>query len=65
MGNSCSTETKRCVVFFHEMAFVREVSTRVAMMDEGRIVEMGPPEQIFASPVESRTKDFVSKILAH
>jgi len=53
------------IIVSHEMAFVREVSTRVAMMDQGKIVEVGPPEQIFRSPVESRTRDFVSKILSH
>lgn len=53
------------IIVSHEMAFVREVSTRVAMMDEGRIVEIGSPETIFASPAEERTRDFVSKILSH
>ena len=49
----------------HEMAFVREVSTRVAMMDDGSIVECGPPARIFDSPTKARTRDFVSKILKH
>ena len=49
----------------HEMAFVREVSTRIAMMDEGRIVECGSPARIFDSPTKARTRDFVSKILKH
>ena len=49
----------------HEMAFVREVSTRVAMMDNGSIVEYGPPARIFDSPAKARTRDFVSKILKH
>ena len=49
----------------HEMAFVREVSTRVVMMDGGYVVESGPPQQIFDNPGESRTRDFVSKILKH
>lgn len=49
----------------HEMAFVREVSTRVAMMDDGSIVEYGPPARIFDSPTKARTRDFVSKILKH
>lgn len=49
----------------HEMAFVREVSTRVAMMDEGSIVECGPPARIFDSPAKERTRNFVSKILKH
>ncbi|MDH3840427.1 MAG: amino acid ABC transporter ATP-binding protein [Chromatiales bacterium] len=53
------------IIVSHEMAFVREVSTRVAMMDDGGIVEIGPPSQIFDAPKESRTRDFVSKILKH
>ncbi len=49
----------------HEMAFVREVSTRVVMMDKGQVVETGSPDQIFRDPKEQRTRDFVSKILRH
>lgn len=49
----------------HEMAFVREVSTRVVMMDGGYVVETAPPEQLFNAPQELRTRDFVSKILKH
>ena len=51
------------LIVSHEMAFVREVSTRVAMMDHGHIVEYGPPEQLFGNPTQERTRDFVSKIL--
>ena len=51
------------VVVSHEMGFVREVSTRVAMMDEGRIVETGTAEEIFDRPSAGRTRDFVAKIL--
>lgn len=53
------------MIVSHEMAFVREVSTRVAMMDEGRIIEYGTPETIFDAPTEARTREFVSKILKH
>jgi polar amino acid transport system ATP-binding protein len=53
------------IIVSHEMAFVREVSTRVAMMDEGRIVEVGAPQQVFGSPREERTRSFVDKILSH
>ncbi len=53
------------IIVSHEMSFVREVSTRVAMMDEGRIVETGPPSQIFDAPQQARTRDFVGKILSH
>jgi polar amino acid transport system ATP-binding protein len=53
------------VIVSHEMAFVREVSTRVAMMDDGRIVECADPATIFQRPAEPRTQEFVSKILKH
>lgn len=49
----------------HEMAFVREVSAKVVFMADGHVVEVGRPEQIFDSPVEQRTRDFVGKILRH
>jgi polar amino acid transport system ATP-binding protein len=51
------------LIVSHEMAFVREVSTHVAMMDDGRIVEFGTAGQIFEHPTQDRTRDFVSKIL--
>ena len=51
------------LIVSHEMGFVREVSTHVAMMDEGRIVEFGTAGQIFEHPEQERTRDFVSKIL--
>jgi polar amino acid transport system ATP-binding protein len=53
------------IIVSHEMSFVREVSTRVAMMDEGRIVECADPATIFDNPAEQRTRDFVSRILKH
>ncbi|MDA0681301.1 MAG: amino acid ABC transporter ATP-binding protein [Proteobacteria bacterium] len=53
------------VIVSHEMAFVREISTRIAMMDEGQIVECGTPAEIFDMPTKARTKEFVSKILKH
>ena len=49
----------------HEMAFVREVSTRVVMMDKGQVVETGSPDVIFRDAREQRTRDFMSKILRH
>lgn len=51
------------VVVTHEMGFAREVGDRVIFMDGGKIVEEGPPEQIFTTPREQRTKDFLGKIL--
>ncbi|HHY36432.1 MAG TPA: amino acid ABC transporter ATP-binding protein, partial [Firmicutes bacterium] len=51
------------VVVTHEMGFAREVGNRVLFMDEGRIVEEGPPERIFSNPQNPRTQAFLSKIL--
>jgi polar amino acid transport system ATP-binding protein len=53
------------LIVSHEMGFVRKVSSRVAMMDKGQIIEVGTPEQIFQGPKEARTSEFVSKILRH
>jgi len=51
------------LVVSHEMGFARAAADRVVLMDEGEIVEMGPPEQVFASPREERTKKFLKHIL--
>nr|WP_051711820.1 ectoine/hydroxyectoine ABC transporter ATP-binding protein EhuA [Spirillospora albida] len=48
----------------HEMRFARDISDRVLMFDAGRIVEEGPPEQIFGEPSEQRTRDFLQAVLA-
>jgi polar amino acid transport system ATP-binding protein len=62
---SLAAEGITMLIVSHEMAFVREVSTRVVMMDKGQIVETGSPSDIFENPKEVRTKEFVSKILRH
>ena len=51
------------LVVTHEMGFAREVAHRVVFMDEGRIVEIGSPEDIFDRPQSPRTQAFLSKIL--
>jgi polar amino acid transport system ATP-binding protein len=48
----------------HEMAFARDVATMVCFLDEGRILEQGPPAQIFNSPREERTRRFLARVLA-
>ena len=53
------------LIVSHEMAFVREVSTRVVMMDKGSMVEEGEPGEIFDTPKTGRAREFVSKILRH
>jgi len=50
-------------VVTHEMGFAREVADRVIFMDEGAIVEVGPPEHFFTNPTHDRTKLFLSQIL--
>jgi len=47
----------------HEMRFAREVSDRVCFFDKGRIVEQGPPDQIFSTPSQPRTREFLNSVL--
>jgi polar amino acid transport system ATP-binding protein len=47
----------------HEMGFAREVSSKVCFLDGGRILEEGPPDQIFGEPREPRTREFLSRVL--
>lgn len=51
------------VLATHEMSFARELADKVCFLDAGRILEQGPPEQLFAAPREARTKDFLSRVL--
>ncbi|POX56072.1 ectoine/hydroxyectoine ABC transporter ATP-binding protein EhuA [Streptomyces sp. Ru71] len=53
--------TMLCVT--HEMNFARDISDQVLMFDAGRIVEAGPPEQIFNDPEQERTREFLSAVL--
>ncbi len=47
----------------HEMGFAREVADKVCFLDAGRILEEGPPEQIFTEPREARTREFLARVL--
>ena len=51
------------VAVTHEMGFAREVADRVVFMDDGLLVEQGPPAQLLGSPGEPRTKAFLAKVL--
>jgi len=51
------------IVVTHEMGFAREVAERIVFMDEGKIVEEGVPEELFANPKDPRTKAFLAHIL--
>jgi polar amino acid transport system ATP-binding protein len=47
----------------HEMGFARDIATRVCFLDEGVILEQGPPEQMFGSPRQPRTRQFLERIV--
>jgi polar amino acid transport system ATP-binding protein len=47
----------------HEMGFARDIASRVCFLDEGVILEEGPPEQIFSAPREPRTQQFLARIV--
>lgn len=51
------------IVVTHEMGFAREVADRVVFFDGGKIVEMGPPSQIFSAPQQARTREFLQSVL--
>jgi ABC-type polar amino acid transport system ATPase subunit len=52
------------VMATHEMAFARDVADRVVFLDQGVIVESGPPAQLFGAPQHERTREFVSRFAA-
>ena len=58
-----ASEGMTMIAVSHEMGFVREIASRVALLSEGALVEVGPPAQIFGNPQAERTRSFVSKIL--
>jgi polar amino acid transport system ATP-binding protein len=53
------------MVVTHEMGFAREVASRVIFMDEGKIIEIAPPNDFFTNPQTARGKAFLSSILTH
>jgi polar amino acid transport system ATP-binding protein len=52
------------VIATHEMGFARDTADRVCFLDEGTILEEGPPEAIFTSPHEERTRQFLDRVIA-
>ncbi|MGQ0804172.1 MAG: amino acid ABC transporter ATP-binding protein [Actinomycetota bacterium] len=48
----------------HEMSFARDIATEVCFLDEGSILEQGPPEQIFTEPTNPRTAAFLKRVIA-
>ncbi|MGG1660293.1 amino acid ABC transporter ATP-binding protein [Brevibacillus sp. NRS-1366] len=51
------------IIVTHEMGFAKEVADWVAFMNQGRIVEMARPEEIFNNPKEERTREFLNRVL--
>jgi polar amino acid transport system ATP-binding protein len=51
------------IVVTHEMGFAREVGHHLVFMDDGAVVEEGPPRAVFADAKEARTRAFLSKVL--
>jgi polar amino acid transport system ATP-binding protein len=60
-----SREGRTMLVVTHEMRFAQDVADRVIFMDEGAIVEEGPPAELFAAPRHARTRDFLRKVVEH
>jgi polar amino acid transport system ATP-binding protein len=51
------------IIVTHEMGFAKEVADYVAFMNQGRIVELAPPQEIFNNPKEERTREFLTRVL--
>jgi polar amino acid transport system ATP-binding protein len=58
-----ATSGMTMVLATHEMSFARDIANRVCFLDEGMILEQGPPDEIFASPREPRTQRFLQRII--
>jgi polar amino acid transport system ATP-binding protein len=60
-----AAEGMTMVVVTHEMGFARDVADQVVFMDDGVVVEAGPPVQVLAQPKQERTKRFLGLVLEH
>lgn len=58
-----ATSGMTMIVVTHEMGFAREVGDKLIFMDDGVVVETGPPREVLANPAHDRTKAFLSKVL--
>lgn len=61
---SIAQEGVTMIIVTHEMAFARDISTKIVFMEKGHVVEEGTPQQIFNAPIEARTKEFIGKHVA-
>jgi len=51
------------IIATHEMSFAREVADKVCFLDAGVILEEGKPDQIFSSPEQARTREFLARVI--
>jgi polar amino acid transport system ATP-binding protein len=58
-----AAEGRTMLVATHEMGFARDVASRVLFLDEGVILEEGPPQQVLVEPREARTREFLARVL--
>ena len=60
---SLAADGMTMMVVTHEMRFARQVADYVLFLDDGQIVEAGPPDELFDHPQQKRTQDFLNKVL--
>jgi len=60
---SLAREERTMIVVTHEMGFAREVSTRVIFLDQGQILEDGPPAEVFDNPKSNRFRNFIQAMV--
>jgi len=58
-----AAEGMTMVIATHEMGFARDIANRIVFLDEGQILEEGPPDRIFREPREARTREFLQRII--
>jgi ABC-type polar amino acid transport system ATPase subunit len=58
-------EGNTLIIVSHELTFINEIATHVIFIDDGVILEEGPPRDIFFRPVQERTRQFISRVALH
>jgi polar amino acid transport system ATP-binding protein len=51
------------VIATHEMGFARDIADRICFLDDGRILESGPPDKVLGDPQEARTRQFLDRVI--
>ena len=63
MIRELATAGMTMLIATHEMGFARDIADRVCFLDEGVILEQGPPSQVFTAPANPRTQQFLRRIV--